>query len=97
MSGATLRRLAPWLGFAALVVAVVVTPFLTANYRTYQLGLVAVYLIALLGLNLLTGFNGQFSLGHSAFYAIGAYTAAIMMENMGIHYAWTLPAAATPA
>jgi branched-chain amino acid transport system permease protein len=52
-----------------------------------------VYAIAILGLNLLTGFNGQFSLGHSAFYAIGAYTAAILMELGGVPYAWTLPAA----
>ena len=40
-----------------------------------------VYALAILGLNLLTGFNGQFSLGHSAFYGIGAYTAAILMDQ----------------
>src|SRR6185295_344385 len=44
-------------------------------------------------LNLLTGFNGQISLGHSAFFAIGAYTAAIMMERFDIAYYWTLPVA----
>ena len=38
-----------------------------------------VYAIALLGLNMLTGYNGQISLGHGAFYAIGAYTAAVLM------------------
>ena len=37
--------------------------------------------IAVLGLNLLTGFNGQISLGHGAFYAVGAYTAAILMDS----------------
>ena len=52
-----------------------------------------IYAIAILGLNLLTGFNGQFSLGHSAFYAIGAYTAAILMEQLGVAYYWTLPVA----
>jgi branched-chain amino acid transport system permease protein len=41
----------------------------------------------------LTGFNGQFSLGHSAFYGIGAYTAAILMSRWEIPYALTLPAA----
>ena len=46
-----------------------------------------------LGLNLLTGINGQFSLGHSAFFALGAYTAAIMMDRFGIAYYWTLPVA----
>jgi branched-chain amino acid transport system permease protein len=52
-----------------------------------------VYGIAILGLCLLTGINGQFSLGHSAFFALGAYTAAIMMDRFGINYLWTLPAA----
>jgi branched-chain amino acid transport system permease protein len=49
--------------------------------------------VAMFGLNLLTGFNGHFPLGHSAFYGIGAYTAAIMMHNYEISYLWTLPAA----
>ena len=53
-----------------------------------------VYAIALLGLNMLTGYNGQISLGHGAFYAIGAYTAAILMDKCGVPYWATLPAAA---
>ena len=53
------------------------------NFFIFQLTLAMIYAIAILGLNLLTGFNGQFSLGHSAFYAIGAYTAAILMEQLG--------------
>src|SRR3954465_10062482 len=79
----TLRRLGPFLAFAALVLGVVVAPLVTANYRTYQLGLVAVYLIALLGLNLLTGFTGQISLGHGAFVGIGAYTTTILVVDHG--------------
>ena len=58
-------------------------PFVAKNFYIFQITLAIIYAIAILGLNLLTGFNGQFSLGHSAFYAIGAYTAAIMMENIG--------------
>ena len=69
-------------------------PFVLKNFYIFQITLAIIYAIAILGLNLLTGFNGQFSLGHSAFYAIGAYTAAIMMENLGISYVWTIPAAA---
>ena len=76
---------------AAVLIAI---PLLLKNFFIFQITLAIIYAIAILGLNLLTGFNGQFSLGHSAFYAIGAYTAAIMMENMGINYVWTLPAAA---
>ncbi|HEY1540807.1 MAG TPA: branched-chain amino acid ABC transporter permease [Xanthobacteraceae bacterium] len=67
-------------------------PFAVKNFFTFQITLAVIYAIAILGLNLLTGVNGQFSLGHSAFYAIGAYTAAIMM-NADIDYGWTLPAA----
>ena len=48
--------------------------------------MVVIYAIALLGLNILTGFNGQISLGHGAFYAIGAYTTAILLERTGIPY-----------
>src|SRR5215213_9839356 len=80
------------LGVGLLALAVV--PFVVKNFYIFQITLAIIYAIAILGLNLLTGFNGQFSLGHSAFYAIGAYTAAIMMENMGLSYVWTLPVAA---
>jgi branched-chain amino acid transport system permease protein len=76
----------------ALVVAVLL-PFAVKNFILFQLTLAMVYGIAILGLNLLTGFNGQFSLGHSAFFAIGAYTAAIMMDRLDIAYYWTLPVA----
>lgn len=68
-------------------------PFLLTNYHVFQLTLVFVYAIALLGLNILTGFNGQISLGHGAFYAIGAYTAAILIDRFGIPYWLTVPSA----
>src|SRR3954467_9355111 len=68
-------------------------PFVVGNYRTFQLTLVLVYAIALLGLNILTGYNGQISLGHGAFYALGAYTAAILMDQAGAPY-WATPPAA---
>ena len=60
----------------------------------FQLTLVLAYAFVLLGLNMLTGYNGQISLGHGAFYAIGAYTAAILMDKFGVPYWLTLPAAA---
>jgi branched-chain amino acid transport system permease protein len=69
-------------------------PFFLSNYRVFQLTLVLAYSIVLLGLNMLTGYNGQISLGHGAFYAIGAYTAAILMDKFGVPYWLTLPAAA---
>jgi len=69
-------------------------PFLVSNYRVFQLNMVLVYAIVLLGLNLLTGYNGQISLGHGAFYAIGAYVAAILMDRFAWPYWATIPAAA---
>lgn len=80
-------------GLALLLVAACVLPFLVSNYRVFQLTLVLVYAIALLGLNMLTGYNGQISLGHGAFYAIGAYVAAILMDKFGVPYWLTLPIA----
>jgi branched-chain amino acid transport system permease protein len=79
---------------AVLLLAACALPFLVSNYRTFQFTLALVYSIALLGLNMLTGYNGQISLGHGAFYAIGAYTAAILMDQFGVPYWATLPVAA---
>jgi len=82
-----------WVGWALLLAAAVILPFLVKNYRVFQFNLVLVYAVAILGLNILTGFNGQFSLGHGAFYAVGAYTAAILMDRVGLPYWATLPLA----
>jgi branched-chain amino acid transport system permease protein len=79
---------------ALLVLAAGVLPLLVSGYRVFQFNLVLVYAIALLGLNMLTGFNGQISLGHGAFYAIGAYCAAVLMDKYGVPYWATLPVAA---
>ncbi|GAC1330174.1 MAG: branched-chain amino acid ABC transporter permease [Beijerinckiaceae bacterium] len=75
-----------------LVVAIAI-PLVFKSFVTFQFTQMLVYAIAILGLNLLTGFNGQFSLGHSAFYGLGAYVAAILMDQYGVSYVWTLPAA----
>lgn len=90
--GLTIKQ---WSIFGAIVVlaSIFILPFLIKNYRVFQINLVMVYAIAVLGLNILTGFNGQISLGHGAFYAIGAYTTAIMMDRLGIPYWATLPVA----
>jgi branched-chain amino acid transport system permease protein len=81
------------IGLALLLAAACVLPFLLSNYRVFQLTLTLVYAIALLGLNMLTGYNGQISLGHGAFYAIGAYVAAVLMDKFGVPYWLTIPAA----
>ena len=78
---------------AVLLLAAVALPFGLGSFETFQITLVLIYAIAILGLNILTGFNGQFSLGHSAFFAIGAYTAAIMIERYGVSSYLTIPVA----
>jgi branched-chain amino acid transport system permease protein len=65
-----------------------------SNFQFLQLSLMIVYSIAVLGLILLTGFNGQISLGHGAFFAAGAYTAAILIDQAGWPFWATLPVAA---
>ena len=80
-----------------VVVAVLVAagiPFNSDPVTNGQLTLVLVYGIAALGLNLLVGYSGQISLGHGAFFAIGAYTAATLIVHAGVPYPLTVPAAA---
>ena len=69
-------------------------PDVVSDYRLFLVSTMIIAAIAVLGLNLLTGFNGQISLGHSAFYAVGAYTAAILMDKLDMPYYATLPIAA---
>lgn len=71
-----------------------VMPDVVSDYRLFLVSTMIIAAIAVLGLNLLTGFNGQFSLGHGAFYAIGAYTAAVLMDKLNVPYWATVPAAA---
>ena len=83
-----------WAGTAALIAVAVVLPFTLSNYHVFELTQVMIYAIAVLGLNILTGYNGQISLGHGGFFAAGAYTAAILMHRYGLPYwATLLPAA----
>ncbi|WOB09779.1 branched-chain amino acid ABC transporter permease [Piscinibacter gummiphilus] len=80
-------------GLAVLLVAAVAVPMFIPDYRVFQLALALCYAIAILGLNMLMGFNGQISLGHGAFYAIGAYVAAVLMDKVGLPYWATIPLA----
>ncbi len=86
-------RLPRTVGLLALLVTACALPFVLSNFRLFQFSQVYIYAIAILGLNMLTGYNGQFSLGHGAFYAIGAYVSAIMMDQWSIAYGWTIPVA----
>ncbi|MEM7252527.1 MAG: branched-chain amino acid ABC transporter permease [Pseudomonadota bacterium] len=69
--------------FVIGVAAAIYLPRIVPDFLTYQFTLAMGWGIAMLGLNVLTGFNGQFSIGHSAFFAAGAYTAAICIAHFG--------------
>jgi len=76
-----------------VLAALVLLPLVAKNFIIFQMTMVLIYGLAVLALNILTGGSGQFSLGQSAFYAIGAYASAILMEDFGVNYALTLPIA----
>src|ERR1700745_4281446 len=73
------RRLAV-LVLAACALAL---PFFLWGFRTYQLAFAATNAIAILGLNLIAGQAGLISLGHGAFYGLGAYAGAVLMRPAG--------------
>ena len=81
------------LALALVLLVALALPFLLSNFRLFQFTQVFIYAIALLGLNILTGYNGQISLGHGAFYALGAYTTAIMIDRWSVPYGLTIPVA----
>jgi branched-chain amino acid transport system permease protein len=76
-----------------VLLLLLLVPIFVKNFIVFQLTQLLIYAIAVLALNILTGGSGQFSLGQSAFYAVGAYTSAILMEHGGVNYALTLPIA----
>jgi branched-chain amino acid transport system permease protein len=79
-------------GTSLLALALLIlVPFFVKNFIIFQMTMLLVYGLAVLALNILTGGSGQFSLGQSAFYAVGAYSSAILMEHAGMNYALTLP------
>ncbi|MFY9398551.1 MAG: branched-chain amino acid ABC transporter permease [Desulfomonilia bacterium] len=81
-----------WLliGLAALFGAV---PFLSSPYFLYVLNMIGIAAIAALGLNILVGFTGLISLGHGAFFGVGAYAAAILSTRLGLNFWLSVPAA----
>jgi branched-chain amino acid transport system permease protein len=91
------RAAAPIVAFVVLAVVVAVLPSFVSAFRAQQLAYVGIYLVALIGLNVLTGYTGQISLGHGAFMAIGGYTTAILMSDHGVKDVWTIPLAALVA
>ena len=84
------NRLAIW----ALILAALLLPVFTDGFILFQATMAMGFAIAILGLNMLVGYSGQISLGHGAFYAMGAYCAAILMEHYQAPYWLAMMAAA---
>ncbi|SNY06346.1 branched-chain amino acid transport system permease protein [Paractinoplanes atraurantiacus] len=78
------RRLNPFLMVAVGAVLVVVLTYTLPPFRTYQLATIGAYLCVTAGLTVLTGLNGQLSLGHGALMATGAYTLALWQNKFNL-------------
>jgi len=80
-------------GLAVLLLAAGAILALASDFQLFRFTVVVVYAIALLGLNIVTGYNGQISLGHGAFYTLGAYVSAILMTFFSVPQWLALPVA----
>lgn len=74
--------------------AAVYAPFYFQPVMNQELSRALYFAVAAMGLNLLTGFNGQVSIGHGAFFGVGAFTTAILMDTHGWGFEMTIPVAA---
>jgi branched-chain amino acid transport system permease protein len=81
-------------GCAFVLAIALALPFFLSPYRVGQFTLVLAFAVAVLGLNLLVGYGGLISLGHGAFFALGAYTSAILIVKAGVPHLATIPIAA---
>jgi branched-chain amino acid transport system permease protein len=86
-----MKRQIPALGAMLVVAAVLcVLPFILSDYNISLAAQVGIFFIAVLGLNILTGYTGQISIGHGAFMAIGGYTTAVMSRDHGTNLVVTM-------
>jgi branched-chain amino acid transport system permease protein len=76
-----------------LILLFAVAPFVVSTYMLYILNMIGIAAIAAIGLNILIGYTGQISLGHGAFFGVGAYAAAILATRLGLGFYLAIPAA----
>ncbi len=81
--GTSFGRLWVFIGIVLLFVAI---PLICKPYTLYVINLMGIAAIAAIGLNILIGFTGQISLGHGAFFGVGAYSAAILATTLGFPF-----------
>ena len=87
------RRWLPLVGWVVVAIVLMVLPQGLSEYWTGAITKWMPFAIGALGLNLLTGYNGQISVGHGALYGVGAYTGALVINNWG----WPFPLAVLAA
>lgn len=85
------------IAYAIAAAAVAAAPLALNAYWIDVLNSVGLYVLLALSLNLILGDAGLFNMGHAAFYAVGAYTSAILNTRLEIPILWTLPASALVA
>ena len=75
------RHLPALVSLAAVAALLILLPFVLSDYNTYLVAVVGIFFVGILGLNILTGYTGQISIGHGAFMAIGGYTSAVLSRD----------------
>ena len=91
-------RRAHILAIAGAVLGLGLLPLaVTSKYSLHLVIMAGIFAILTMGLNLIYGYVGQLSLGHTAFFGIGAYTSALLALRLEMGFGWTLPAAAVAA
>jgi branched-chain amino acid transport system permease protein len=84
--------LSRWTIKVAILLACLAVPFVVhSNYAMRVIIYICLYVVLALGLNVVMGFTGLLNIGHAAFYAMGAYTTAILMTGYGLSFWWTVP------
>jgi len=83
---AVFRTRTHWALLAALLVALLAAPLYSSNYWLGVANLIGITIIAATGLNILTGYCGQLSIGHAGFIAVGAYTSAVLTNRLGVPF-----------
>jgi len=85
------RRELSLAGILLWILCAILIPLILPGFLVYQISLALTYAIAILGLNLLLGCNGQISMAQGVFFAVGGYASAILVTRTSIHALATLP------
>ena len=80
-----------WIVYAVCALVILVSPAVLNRYWTDVLNVIGLYVMLALSLNIILGHCGMFHMGHAAFYAVGAYTTAILNTAYGIPVLWLMP------